>query len=389
MKRLDTAGIILAGVLLAVGIAQGSWIGPVNPDTDTFVDYAVAGPGDNAKIEYSVATNFTGKTVNSLWIVNGAGGANITLNGTLTLQSGAFFFTGQWGQVLQSSGVIDFNGQPGYMNLRTISLSIMPALTNTDPTAGLLLSGQGRFQSQSSTYQGPTTILSAPGFTGSYSDYVATSSTPLRLTPGTFYIPAQNRQRIPSVQGSGTVGGSNSDRSAHIGTLDGTAPLNTLLLNGGSISPGEWDGWTGAPFSSATISAQWTVSTTPARLELRDGSLNIKLAGTAAGQFGVLRAPNQATGGMTVIINPAAAVLNLTLAYVPVQGHSYVILNNEGGNAIDGTFKDLPEGTSFNLVSTADGRSYIFSISYVGGTGNDVVVTCLGVVPLGTVISIE
>lgn len=377
-----THALSVAAVLLAMVAARAAWIGPVNPDTDTFVDYALAGPTDNAKIVYSGTTSFTGKTVNSLWIVNeGAGNNTITLNGTLTVTSGALFFTGTWTTLGQSSSTINFNGQPGYINLRPniAQMQIQPALVNTSATAGLSTSGNGRYVSTTSTYQGPTTV-----YDGFFLDILPTSSSPLRLLPGASYVPAQARQLIPSVEGSGTIGSTTSGRSTHIGTLDAAMPLNSILLNGGSITPGAWDGWTGAPFSSATISTQWTAGATyPATLELRDGALNITLAGTAAGQYGVLRATNQADAGLTVKINPAAALLNVSLDYVPSLGDTFVVLANEGANPIQGYFGGLSEGAEFLLSSSLDSSSfYQFRISYLGGTGNDVALTMNEVIPI-------
>lgn len=61
--------------------------------------------------------------------------------------------------------------------------------------------------------------------------------------------------------------------------------------------------------------------------------------------------------------------------FVPTAGQTFTIINNDGNDAITGTFADLPEGASF----TADGVTY--RISYVGGDGNDVVLTVLGSAP--------
>ncbi|MBX7053580.1 MAG: carboxypeptidase regulatory-like domain-containing protein [Pyrinomonadaceae bacterium] len=70
----------------------------------------------------------------------------------------------------------------------------------------------------------------------------------------------------------------------------------------------------------------------------------------------------------TVTINPTAS-LNPTLGFTPVAGNSFTIINNDGGDAVSGTFFGLPEGTVFYVLTTA------FKISYIGGTGNDVVLT--------------
>lgn len=55
--------------------------------------------------------------------------------------------------------------------------------------------------------------------------------------------------------------------------------------------------------------------------------------------------------------------------FKPVKGQSYKIIDNDSADAVTGTFKDLAEGATF----TVDG--YVLKISYVGGDGNDVVLT--------------
>lgn len=52
-------------------------------------------------------------------------------------------------------------------------------------------------------------------------------------------------------------------------------------------------------------------------------------------------------------------------------GHTYLLIANDGTDAVVGTFAGLPEGS----VITSNGQR--FQISYVGGTGNDVVLTAL------------
>ena len=50
-------------------------------------------------------------------------------------------------------------------------------------------------------------------------------------------------------------------------------------------------------------------------------------------------------------------------------GDQFTILNNDLADAVTGTFNGLPEG------STLSANGFKFTISYVGGTGNDVVLT--------------
>jgi hypothetical protein len=69
-----------------------------------------------------------------------------------------------------------------------------------------------------------------------------------------------------------------------------------------------------------------------------------------------------------------AALLATVGATLPPNSH-FAILSNGGGPVV-GTFADLPEGTAF--LAAGPGGGTVFRISYVGGTGNDVVLTALG-----------
>jgi acetyl esterase/lipase len=62
--------------------------------------------------------------------------------------------------------------------------------------------------------------------------------------------------------------------------------------------------------------------------------------------------------------------LGLGMVYgVPAVGQKFTLIDNDGTDPVNGTFTNLPEGTK------VVGFGYAYSISYVGGDGNDVVVT--------------
>lgn len=65
-----------------------------------------------------------------------------------------------------------------------------------------------------------------------------------------------------------------------------------------------------------------------------------------------------------------ALILNATGAPFPV-GHTYLLIANDATDAVIGTFAGLPEGA----IIISGGQA--FRISYVGGTGNDVVLTAV------------
>jgi len=59
--------------------------------------------------------------------------------------------------------------------------------------------------------------------------------------------------------------------------------------------------------------------------------------------------------------------LQVQLVGIPALGQNYVIIDNDGTDAINGTFVGLPEGAVIVL------NGFSFQISYAGGDGNDVV----------------
>ena len=158
---------------------------------------------------------------------------------------------------------------------------------------------------------------------------------------------------------TGTVTATGSDGSVS-NTLSGTGSFLTrarlLSLNSG-VSPG--------------VAGPGTLSVGNVSLI---GGLTAQLNGTAPGQFDQLNV----TGTAAV-----AGTLNLSLGYVPNINSTWTIVNNDSNDPISGTFLNLPEG---GLVA-AGGET--LRISYVGGDGNDVVLTALtGITPGDTFVTL-
>lgn len=57
--------------------------------------------------------------------------------------------------------------------------------------------------------------------------------------------------------------------------------------------------------------------------------------------------------------------------YTPKQGEIYVVIDNQSDQPVQGTFKDLAEGATFEQ------NGIVFKVSYVGGDGNDVTLTVM------------
>jgi fibronectin-binding autotransporter adhesin len=81
-------------------------------------------------------------------------------------------------------------------------------------------------------------------------------------------------------------------------------------------------------------------------------------------------------------VNLTGLSLQSTLNYTSTAGQPYTLVNNDGSDAVTGTFTGLPQNKKFYLGGE------LFQISYTGGTGNDVVLTRL-VTPPPPTLTIE
>lgn len=162
----------------------------------------------------------------------------------------------------------------------------------------------------------------------------------------------------------------NNTAGSGVGTGDVTVGSGATLGGSGTI---------GLPTDASNVTVQSGGHLTPGKspgiltiygdLTLDAGSfLDAELAGTAAGtgydQVDV-------HGGVSL----ADAKLDLSLLFVPALGDQFVLVNNDGTDAVGGTFAGLPEGAI--VRSAFGGYDYPFAITYRGLTGNDVVLTAV------------
>lgn len=141
-------------------------------------------------------------------------------------------------------------------------------------------------------------------------------------------------------------------------SLDGT-------LAGGGVLNGSAIGTATARVSPGGIPGALTVQ----NISLVPGSQFIaQINGDAPG-----------TGFDQLIVNGTVdlggSTLAATLGYTPVTGTVHTIIENNGTLPVTGTFAGLPEGAKTSIGGTS------FTVSYVGGDGNDVTLTAAGVAP--------
>jgi autotransporter-associated beta strand protein len=136
------------------------------------------------------------------------------------------------------------------------------------------------------------------------------------------------------------------------GTLGGAGTTGAVSVNsGGTLSPGNSPG----------------ILHVVGNLSLSLGSTYlVELNGTAVGtQHDQADVMGQVSLG--------GATLSLSLGFVPAVGTTFNVINNDLADPVTGTFAGLPEGSTFAIGSG------VLKISYVGGDGNDVVLTVAAV----------
>lgn len=101
---------------------------------------------------------------------------------------------------------------------------------------------------------------------------------------------------------------------------------------------------------------------------------NLVLNGTVTNVFELNGpAPGSGHDQLRVLgsVNLGGSRLQLSLGYTPAVGDTFVIIDNDGADAVTGTFAGLAEGALVNAGSN------VVRLTYVGGTGNDVALTVL------------
>jgi len=144
------------------------------------------------------------------------------------------------------------------------------------------------------------------------------------------------------------VGPSNPNAGAFLGG-GGSVQGLVIVQSGSTIGPGDTN-------TTATL--------TTGGLAFQAGaSFGVKVAGAGAGQFDALNV----VGGVNLT---NGAIFVVPFGPTPALGSVLTVIANDGADAVVGTFAGLPQGATL-----VDGGGNQYTISYVGGTGNDVTLT--------------
>ncbi|HEU4886936.1 MAG TPA: Ig-like domain repeat protein [Thermoanaerobaculia bacterium] len=167
-------------------------------------------------------------------------------------------------------------------------------------------------------------LTGVSNFTGAFENNGGT----LRIIGGTIAAPFTQTSGVFSLANNGTAG--------------------AVTITGGTFAPGQQGSGIGNTGNLAVTGA----------------SYDERIDGTAAGAFGNIRV----TG--TVNLTGSTLTLSGTAAGVAL-GNQFVMIDNDGADPVIGTFAGLPEGAS---IAGGPGN-FTYTISYSGGSGNDVVLT--------------
>ncbi len=154
-----------------------------------------------------------------------------------------------------------------------------------------------------------------------------------------------------SVNNIALVTGTYGDVTISGGILKGTGTVGAVSMESGAIAPG---------MSPGVLNT--------GNLSFTGGEYQAEIGGTASGQFDQLNV----TGTVDLGTATSLAVSRYN-GFKPKAGDVFTIVNNDGSDAVTGTFKNLAEGATF----TVDG--YVLKVSYKGGDGNDVVLSVVSV----------
>jgi hypothetical protein len=216
-----------------------------------------------------------------------------------------------------------------------------------------------------------------PSQPGSVVDFVPTwAPTPylvkgLRISVDTSHSAGYEEFDSVRLLGGGAVNGYN--QAGGTTTVNGFAAVSAANLTGGSLTG------TGSVTGPVTATGTQVRPGTPAGRLTVTGDFALPVGGSLVAEIYGPAAVSQYDQLMVNGTVTLGGSLAATVAYPSAIGDSYTLIDNDGTDPVVGTFSGLPEGG----VVALGGQPY--RISYIGGTGNDVVLTRI---PLTQVASV-
>lgn len=304
---------------------SANWVGDVAPQTDDDLVF----PSDAA--QFSVNNNFL---------------FNSNFN-SITFEGGNYIVNGN---AFSLSDGLNVNG--GNQRINTIVALLAPQTLHTEhgATATLLaltsshhelnINSDGSFVFEfisdigniNKSGLGVTTISDASNILGT-----------INIFGGKVLVDASMPNTFINVDASAEINGSG---------LSGTGTVGAIHIVNGGVSSGNLT----SPNGIFTVNGDFDIE--------QNGNVSIKIGGINAGQNGYDRFM---VNGF-VFLNNARLLPQMVNNFSPTHGDSFLIIDNNGTDLINGIFQNAPEGARI----IGDGNR-IFTITYRGGDGNDVV----------------
>jgi autotransporter-associated beta strand protein len=347
-----TGGIFGLGALTKTGTGRLTHAGLAMPGGTITIDAGTLRLGDGVS-----GPNFVGGDIvnNAALETNRPGGLAVggalTGTGTLTVLGG---LTAQFGPGFTHAGTTTVNagGELAATVTNNALLTVNGVMNTGGATVGSLAgAGQLNINSGTVTVGGDNTSTTFSGAITAPGNLVKTGTGRLTLS------------------GTNTHGGGTTINAGSIfvtGSMMGPVTVNAGATFGG----------TGTVNGSVTVNAGGSLSPGLSPGLLNTG--NLVVAGVLLEEIeGATLGTQYDSINVTGTVDLTAGTLVLAGAYAPALGNTFTIITNDGADAVTGTFAGLPEGATvvFNGAT--------LQISYVGGTGNDVVLTVTAAAPAG------
>ena len=316
----------------------------------------------------SAAVNLPGNFSFTAENLTVGGGVTTTGNGAITLQASSSLTGLIVSESLSSvSGAISLNSRfdiiatAGGAISTTSGLVSFIADSDTNLSGTIMYAGAVNHGSNGSTW-------SLADTTGEMSAAISGSGGLTKLGVGTLKLGAANTftgvtaingGRL-NVNGALADGGAVTDVTVASGTtLGGTGTVSgaVSVSNGGKIAPGTSPGI----LNSGSVTF------------VSGSTFEVEVGGTTVGNAATNHDQLNVTG--TVDLGGATLTTAQFNGFVPVAGNTFTIIANDSNDAITGTFNGLAEGAIVSANFLGSGLSA--TISYIGGTGNDVVLTVI------------
>ena len=171
-------------------------------------------------------------------------------------------------------------------------------------------------------------------------------------TPGRLNVASSNNTSgTPNGEQVAIVDGTYGDTYVAGGVIKGVGTVRSLTVDAGTLAPGH---------SPGTLTV------------LQD--LNLTSSAVYEVEIQSTQAYDQVRAGQSVTLGDST-LRAVAFSGISVKaGDQFMIIDNQGSNPVGGTFAGLAEGATF-----AFGDGGVLRISYVGGDGNDVVLTVVTV----------